>query len=221
MRNGPGDCSPPRVLRPFPKWAGTRPPMPNLHQDRELGPKEVFAAVARSVYLVVAGETFEALGQGKGYLGSAIAVSKHWALTNCHVIGQNSVIALIGGEDEGLSVASVARADESGNRCFLKTEKVLNPIARIRRISDLAIGERVYTIGNPSGLTKTLAEGLVSGLRKQDGLNYVQTSAPISAGSSGGALVDSKGALVGVTTFLPKDAQNLNFAIAAEEYWRD
>ena len=36
---------------------------------------------------------------------------------------------------------------------------------------------------------------------------------------SGGALVDSKGALVGITTFLLKDAQNLNFAIAAEDYW--
>jgi hypothetical protein len=38
--------------------------------------------------------------------------------------------------------------------------------------------------------------------------------------SSGGALVDAKGSLVGITTFLLKDAQNLNFAIAAEEYWR-
>jgi len=71
-----------------------------------------------------------------------------------------------------------------------------------------------------TGLTKTLGEGLISGLRSEGGISYVQTTAPISPGSSGGALVDSKGALVGITTFLLKDAENLNFAIAAEEFWR-
>ena len=84
----------------------------------------------------------------------------------------------------------------------------------------MEVGERVYTIGNPSGLSKTLGEGLISGLRQRDGIQYIQTNAQISHGSSGGALVDSKGALVGITTFLVKDAKNLNFAIAAEEYWR-
>ena len=48
----------------------------------------------------------------------------------------------------------------------------------------------------------------------------IQTSAPISHGSSGGGLFDSGGNLLGITTFMLKDAQNLNFAIAAEEYAR-
>jgi len=61
---------------------------------------------------------------------------------------------------------------------------------------------------------------LISGLRQLEGIRYVQTTAQVSGGSSGGALVDSKGALVGITTFLLKEGQNLNFAIAAEEYWR-
>ena len=96
----------------------------------------------------------------------------------------------------------------------------LNPIAAVRRFKDLFVGERVYTIGNPSGLTKTLGEGLISGLREPpNDIRYVQTTAPISEGSSDGALVDSKGALVGITTFRLKDAQSLNFAIAAEDYW--
>jgi serine protease Do len=80
--------------------------------------------------------------------------------------------------------------------------------------------ERVYTVGNPSGLSKTPGEGLISGLREHNDIRYVQITAPISAGSSGGALVDSQGALVGITSFLLKDAQNINFAIAAEDYWR-
>jgi len=46
----------------------------------------------------------------------------------------------------------------------------------------------------------------------------VQTSAPKSSGSSGGGLFDTQGNLIGITTFMLKDSQNLNFAIAAEEY---
>jgi S1-C subfamily serine protease len=47
---------------------------------------------------------------------------------------------------------------------------------------------------------------------------YVQTSAPISPGSSGGGLFDAQANLVGITTFMLEDSQNLNFAIAGEEF---
>jgi S1-C subfamily serine protease len=63
------------------------------------------------------------------------------------------------------------------------------------------------------------AEGLISGVREDGGVTLVQTSAPISPGSSGGALVDASGALVGITTFLLVDTQNLNFAISASAFW--
>ncbi|MGB6797861.1 MAG: serine protease, partial [Xanthobacteraceae bacterium] len=82
-----------------------------------------------------------------------------------------------------------------------------------------AIGARVYTIGNPAGYLNTLGEGIISGLREQDGIKLIQTTAQISPGSSGGALVDPSGALVGITSFFWKNAQNLNFAIAADEFW--
>jgi S1-C subfamily serine protease len=51
-----------------------------------------------------------------------------------------------------------------------------------------------------------------------DGERLLQTSAPISRGSSGGGLFDAQGQLMGVTTWMRKDAQNLNFAISAEEF---
>jgi S1-C subfamily serine protease len=67
-------------------------------------------------------------------------------------------------------------------------------------------------------LELTLAEGLVFSKRTSDGVRFIQTSAPNSPGSSGGGLFDAQRNLLGITTFLLKDAQNLNFAIAAEEY---
>jgi S1-C subfamily serine protease len=49
---------------------------------------------------------------------------------------------------------------------------------------------------------------------------YIQVTTPVSEGSSGGGLFDDRGNLIGVTTFTVRDSQNLNFAIAASEFWR-
>lgn len=86
----------------------------------------------------------------------------------------------------------------------------------MRSSRTLKTGERVYAVGAPQGLELTLSEGLISGLRPTDDAQLVQTSAPISPGSSGGGLFDSKGQLVGVTTLYLKEGQNLNFAVPAE-----
>jgi S1-C subfamily serine protease len=81
------------------------------------------------------------------------------------------------------------------------------------------VGERAYSVGTPSGLEQTLGEGLISGLREDKGIKLVQTSAPISPGSSGGGLFDASGNLIGITTFMLRETQSLNFAIAAQEFW--
>jgi S1-C subfamily serine protease len=193
--------------------------MPVNYVTKELTPQEIFRIVSPSVYVVRSGSTEFAIEEGEGFLGSAVAISRDVALTNCHVIENQPVIRIVDNNRKPM-IAVLAQADKRSDRCLLRVDGVLNPVTSVRRIQELSVGERVYTIGNPSGLTKTLGEGLISGLRRDDNINYVQTTAQISRGSSGGALVDAKGSLVGITTFLLKDAQNLNFAIAAEEYRR-
>jgi tetratricopeptide (TPR) repeat protein len=86
----------------------------------------------------------------------------------------------------------------------------------LRLSSTLAVGEHVYALGAPEGLELSLSEGLVSSLRSFDGLSFIQTTAPISHGSSGGGLFDGQGSLIGITTFTFKDGQNLNFAIPSD-----
>jgi S1-C subfamily serine protease len=82
----------------------------------------------------------------------------------------------------------------------------------------------VYTVGAPSGLELTLANGIVSGLRTRDHRRLIQTTAPISPGSSGGGLFDAHGNVVGITTMVLADSgrlnQALNFAIPADEFWK-
>ncbi|MBQ6893165.1 MAG: serine protease, partial [Clostridia bacterium] len=73
----------------------------------------------------------------------------------------------------------------------------------------------VYTISSPEGLQNTVAQGIVSNSRRvlYDKYNYIQTTAPISEGSDGGALVNDYGEVVGIVYESYYDGQNLNFAI--------
>ena len=148
--------------------------------------------------------------------GSAVAVNERELLTNCHVVGSRSAVTL---QRQGWEVtAQVKSADRDADRCILATETPLPKWVMARPYADVKIGERVFTIGAPQGFELTLAEGIVSSKRAVEGTKLVQTSAPISHGSSGGGLFDAEANLIGITTFMLRDAQNLNFAIAAEEY---
>ena len=79
------------------------------------------------------------------------------------------------------------------------------------------IGQNVYAIGNPRGLTNTISPGIVSGLRERpDGHTEIQFTAPISPGSSGGPLFNDRGQVIGVTSAFITGGQNLNLATPVE-----
>jgi len=193
--------------------------MPSPKGGPTMNAVNLFKQASPSVYLVVAAKSEAALKDGKSvYEGSAVAITPTLALTNCHIIKGRQAVVLVQNKkmDAGVVVASDPRSD----RCVIASQRMkLNPVPGVRRYSDVAVGEKTYSIGNPSGLVATLGEGIVSGLRQQRGVRYVQTSAPISPGSSGGGLFDERGNLLGITSFKIDDAENLNFAIAAEDYW--
>ena len=155
--------------------------------------------------------------KAKDRQGSAIAISQTELLTNCHVLGPETKVTLM---REGVEMfARLKSANVDDDRCVLMSDTLLRVAVRLAGpFADLKVGERVFTVGAPQGLELTIAEGIVSSKRTVDGVRYVQTSAPISQGSSGGGLFDAQGHLVGITTFMLKNAQNLNFAVAAEEY---
>lgn len=72
------------------------------------------------------------------------------------------------------------------------------------------MGERVYTIGSPKGLENTFASGEISQIRED---HFIQISCPIDHGSSGGALINKYGEVIGITTGGRDDSgANLNFA---------
>ena len=155
--------------------------------------------------------------------GSAVAVSASELLTNCHVLEGALTVTLRQGK---LSrPARIARANPAADRCVLAvSEPNLSAVRGVREYTELQVGEPLYTLGSPSGLELSLANGLLSGKREEGALNYVQTTAPISPGSSGGGLFDARGNLVGITTLVlagrERLNQSLNFAIPAEAFWQ-
>jgi S1-C subfamily serine protease len=220
----PAPAEPPHVTKiaahSLPGPAELLPARPDRIATQRLTAEQVFKKVERAVYVVVATES-EADARVRDIAqGSAIAVAPHLLLTNCHVVKDRPIIKLW--QDGTRGNAKLVAGDEATDRCILRTDDLtLHPITGVRTVSSLAIGERVYAIGAPITLERTLSEGLISGIRHDDSRTLVQTSAPISPGSSGGGLFDDRGNLVGITTLASRSgAQNLNFAIAASEFWK-
>jgi serine protease Do len=81
----------------------------------------------------------------------------------------------------------------------------------------LAVGERLYTVGNPEGLAYTVTSGIFSGERMQGAQRLLQTDAPINPGNSGGPLLNDSGAVIGVNTLVLRGAQGIGFAIPIED----
>ena len=176
---------------------------PDLRAD------EVFDQAAGAVYVVKADRR----------MGSAVAISENELLTNCHVVGDLAQVKIARAKAE-LTAKLVSR-NADADRCVLRVTDKLAKWVTVRPYDDIKVGERAVTIGTPQGLELTVAEGIVSSKRTFNQSRVIQTSAPISQGSSGGGLFDARGHLLGITTFYFKAGQNLNFAVAAEEFAQD
>jgi S1-C subfamily serine protease len=190
-------------------------PRPSRVLQYALPPPQLFKTASPAVYAVLGQAAARATSQG-----SAVAVSSKEAITNCHVVARAKTITLANATTT--LRAAVFAADRKTDRCYLRVlDGELVPVPGFRDYSSLSVGEAVFTIGSPAGLINTLGQGLLSGLRRsEDGIEYVQITAPVSPGSSGGGVFDERGNLIGITTFTIRDAQNLNFAIAASHFWR-
>lgn len=173
-------------------------------------PQELYRRLSPSIFVV---ETLDAEGSVVA-TGSAVAVTPGEVVTNRHVIEEGVSWRLKRGSKTW--PATVTRLDPDHDLCQLKAAGLSARPVPIRSSDTLAVGERVVAIGAPEGLELTMSEGLVSGLREYENAHLIQTSAPISPGSSGGGLFDAQGRLVGITTFFFKEGQNLNFALPGE-----
>ena len=197
----------------IPKWQPVSFERTVQKTEASLSPVDLFARANRYVWIV----RVTTRRSGSRYQGSAVAVGPNRLITNCHVLEQANAITIMQGNE--VRTAQLTAASVESDRCVLTVEKTLPAYSRtIRPFESLKVGEPVVSIGSPKGLENTLGQGIVSGLRKWESLQVVQTTAPVSSGSSGGGLFDGAGNLIGITTFKIRDSDALNFAIAAENF---
>lgn len=174
-----------------------------------LTPGQVFNKVKDSVVVVKAldakGKT---IAQGSGVLLPSGKIG-----TNCHVV-KNGVRFQVGSGRQFVP-ATLWGSDEDKDICLLEARGLTAKPAQLGQAMRLKVGDPVYTVGAPQGLELSLADGIVSQLRGGPP-PFIQTTAAISRGSSGGGLFDTEGRLVGFTTLYVEGGQNLNFAIPVE-----
>ena len=81
---------------------------------------------------------------------------------------------------------------------------------------ELRVGDTVYAIGSPLGLFNSVSDGIISGFRQINDVDMIQFTAPISHGSSGGAVLNMAGELIGISTAGFDQGQNINLAVGYE-----
>jgi TPR repeat protein len=179
---------------------------------REMSAEEIFKRFASRILFLTCEES-----AGGSSLASGVLVSADgFIVTNAHVVEscRSMSATYISGASRRSYEPVLKYYDEQRDTAVLKipTEDVdfFHVLGRPARI-----GERVYAIGNPRGLEQSISEGIVSGNREEDGVPWIQHSAPISPGSSGGALISSGGELLGINSRFRRESQNLNFAVPA------
>jgi S1-C subfamily serine protease len=193
------------------------------------GPQDIslFREAAPSVVLILA----------KDKLGSGSLLQDNVILTNLHVVKESGDVTIVfkpatpngkATADE-VVIADVVKIDVQRDLALVRPRSLPNYAVRPLQISsqDIEVGADVRAIGHPKGKDWTYTKGIVSSIRPDfewssgpgdsHRATVIQTQTPINPGNSGGPLLSDDGKIVGVNSFIEKDAEGLNFAVAAKE----
>ena len=175
----------------------------------QTAPQIAEKALAATVYLEMQDSNGVPLGFGSGFF-----VRDNLIATNYHVIeGAARGTAKLVGQFSTYTIEGVTATDQTNDLALLKvTMSGIKPLP-LGNSSDVKIGETVYVAGNPKGLEGTFSNGIISSRRDKYTKERLQMTAPISPGSSGGPVLNSKGEVIGVSFMTLVGGQNLNFAI--------
>lgn len=161
-------------------------------------------------------------GQGSGF----VLNKEGLILTNNHVIegSQRGGSVEVTLSDKHQYKAAVVTVDRGHDLALLKIDAPnLVPVTLAETSTGLTVGQRVYAIGNPFGLSGTMTRGIISAIRSVRGPDNnliedaIQTDASVNPGNSGGPLLNSRGEVIGITTMIASNgadqSSGIGFAI--------
>lgn len=175
---------------------------------------EELAKLSSSVVMIkIYDENLVACGHGSGVVIDRVGT----IVTNFHVVKGGSSFGIIFENNENESIfARLIKVNQDTDLALLKIDYETEPIP-INGRDSLNRGQQIVAIGSPLGLMNTISDGIVAGFRNFKDEKFIQITAPISPGSSGGALLDRYGYLVGITTAGYLEGQNLNLAVPSSQ----
>ena len=182
----------------------------------EMNTAQIVEKIGPAVALVLTESSYS----GESSQGSGVLIDDlRTIVTNVHVVEGSKEVKILFPDGQEFFVNGYVSADENRDLVMIRLPKNVKGISPVPLNIDNAImiGQNVVAIGNPQGLVNSVSEGIISGIREfEPGTRVLQTTAALSPGSSGGGLFNRSGQLLGVTTFLHRNGQNLNFAFPME-----
>jgi hypothetical protein len=173
-------------------------------QSRILSPSEIYRQVVKSTVTIVT---------DAGTLGSGFYVAPNVIATNYHVVeGATKVKCVLTNTSTEVNVTGYVAVDKDADLILLKVTGTPKTPLKLAH-GNVATGQIIYAIGAPQGMEGTISDGIVSAVRTAKNLTFIQITAPISQGSSGGPVVNRVGEVVGISTLIHSGGQNLNFAV--------
>ena len=177
--------------------------------------EQIYEKCAPAVFYI---QTYDENGKANT-IGSGFFIdSSGTAVTNYHVIKDCYAVRATTLDGKRYSVEGVYDYDEEKDTALLKVKGSDFPWLEMGNSDTLKEGASIYTIGSPLGLTGTISSGIISSAdREYEARSFIQITAPISGGSSGGALLNVYGKVIGITcgSFINEniESQNLNLAV--------
>lgn len=157
------------------------------------------------------------IASGSGF----VAFDPSILVTNYHVIEGGAYIVAVSDDRDQYLVTRACCVDKKKDIAILLFDQPskADPLP-LDTDGNLKRSQTVVAIGSPAGLMNTISIGNISAFYTREGKNWIQFTAPISSGSSGGALFNDEGEIIGITTATYASAQNINMAVRAEDVIR-
>jgi serine protease Do len=176
-----------------------------------LSPQQIFVAYAGSVVLI---QNYSEDNQ-LAATGSGFCVGDSLVATNYHVIRGATRLVAEGKDSTTYEASEIESYDSHSDLAVVRFENSNLKAIPLGDPTGLKQGDHVTAIGPPLGIQNTVSDGIVSNMIMIDGINIIQTWAPISHGSSGGPLFDDQGRVIGITAATRPEGELVNFAISA------
>lgn len=183
----------------------------------DTGREKSFEELARLASSIVMISVHDTKGDVRG-TGSGIMIGEGgYILTNFHVVSHGRFYSVRMEEDENIyQTDELIKYHDTLDLAVLRIDKRLTPLPVYKGGAKLVRGQKVVAIGSPLGLFNSVSDGIISGFRTIDGVNMIQFTAPTSPGSSGGAVLNMQGEVIGISTAGIDSGQNINLAVGYE-----